>query len=176
MKKVMAIRAVIVFIFLLSGCGDNPFDPDGWKTRSYQGFNLRWRVQGSDLEVELTGPSTGWVAVGFGGSYLMHDSNIIIGAVSGSGVSIRDDFGIDSNTHVSDSSLQGGQQNVYDKSGSESSGSTTISFSTPLDSGDLYDNVLWEGQNCTVLLMCGADGNDNLDSDYATIANTTITI
>lgn len=172
----MAVAALLVLAFLFAGCGDNPFDPEGWQTESYQGFNLRWRVQGSDLEVELTGPSTGWVAVGFGGSYLMHDSNIIIGAVSGSGCSIRDDFGIDSNTHVSDSSLPGGQQNVYDKSGSEASGSTTITFTTPLDSGDIYDNVLAKGQNCTVLLMCGADGNDNLDSNHETIANTSITI
>ncbi|MBN2588105.1 MAG: hypothetical protein JXR55_12495, partial [Candidatus Fermentibacteraceae bacterium] len=159
MKKLILFSAFLSVVLLAIGCGDNPFDPDGWKTKSYQDFTLRWRTQGSNLEVELEGPSTGWIAVGFAGSYLMHDSNIIIGSVSGSSVNIRDDFGVDSNTHVSDSSLQGGQQNVSDKSGSEDSGSTTISFTTPLDSGDLYDNVLIEGQSCTVVLICGENGN-----------------
>ncbi|MBN2609443.1 MAG: hypothetical protein JXA64_10055 [Candidatus Fermentibacteraceae bacterium] len=176
MNKKILFSAILSVLLLAMGCGENPFDPDGWKTKSYENFTLRWRVQGSNLEVELQGPSTGWIAVGFAGSYMMHDSNIIIGAVSGSSVSIRDDFGVDSNTHVSDSSLQGGQQNVSDKAGNEGSGSTTISFTTPLDSGDLYDNVLAAGQSCTVVLMCGENGNDNLDSDYRTIVNTSITI
>lgn len=176
MKIIRLIIVLVSLTLILSSCQDNPFDPDGWQTKTHEGFTLRWRVQGSGLEVELEGPSTGWVAVGFAGSYMMHDSNIIIGAVSGSAANIRDDFGIDSNTHVSDTSLQGGQQNVSDKSGSEDSGSTTISFTTPLDSGDLYDNVLTEGQSCTVVLICGEDGNDNLDSDYRTITSTSITI
>lgn len=176
MKRYTLLTTALALLLLTASCGDDPFDPGGWNTRSYQGFTLRWRVQGSDLEVELEGPSTGWVAVGFAGSYMMHDSNIIIGAVSGSSVNIRDDFGIDSNTHVSDSNLQGGEQNVFDKSGSEGSGTTTIAFTTPLDSGDLYDNALSEGQTYNVVLICGQDGNDNLDSDYRTIATTSIKI
>lgn len=176
MKKYTVPLLSVLALLMLSSCQDGPFDPDGWNTESYQGFTLKWRVQGSDLEVELEGPSTGWVAVGFAGSYMMHDSNIIIGYVSGSSVNIRDDFGIDSNTHVSDSNLQGGQQNVYDKSGSQGSGSTTISFTTPMDSGDLYDNALTEGQSCEIVLICGQDDADDFDSDYRTIANTTIQI
>jgi hypothetical protein len=174
-KRIAAISSAVL-ILLLAGCGDSPFDPDGWKTKSYQGFELRWRVQDGNLQVELDGPSTGWVAVGFAGSYMMHDSNIIIGYVNGSSVNIRDDFGIDSNNHVSDSALQGGQQNVTDKDGSEGSGSTTIEFTTPLDSGDLYDNVLAEGQTYNVIFICGADGADNYDSAYETLVSTSITI
>lgn len=175
MKK-LYFAALALLIILTASCEENPFDPEGWSTKTHSGFTLKWRVSGSDLEVELEGPSTGWIAVGFAGSNMMHDSNIIIGYVNGSSVNIRDDFGIDSNTHVSDSDLQGGQQNVSDKSGSEDSGSTTISFKTPLDSGDLYDNALSEGQEYNIVLICGADGADDFDSDYETIANTSITI
>ena len=170
------LAALAFLMILTASCEENPFDPDGWNTETHSGFTLKWRVSGDDLEVELEGPSTGWVAVGFAGSYMMHDANIIIGYVSGSSVNIRDDFGVDSNTHVSDSDLQGGEQNVSSKSGSEDSGSTTISFTTPLDSGDLYDNALSQGQEYNIVLICGDDGADDFDSDYDTIANTSITI
>ncbi len=171
------ISAVLVSLLMLStACEEGPFDPDGWNTKSHDGFMLKWRVQDSNLEVELTGPSTGWVAVGFAGSYLMHDSNIIIGYVSGSSVNIRDDFGVDSNTHVSDTDLQGGEQNVSGKSGSEASGTTTIFFTIPLNSGDLYDNALSEGQSYNIVFACSAAGADNFTSDYTIITNTSITI
>ena len=177
MKKNGIVFAALLSLLLLSlACDENPFDPNGWSTLSHEGFVLKWRVQDSDLEVELKGPSTGWIAVGFGGSYMLHDSNIIIGYVNGSSVSIRDDFGIDSDTHVSDSDLQGGEQNASDKSGSEGSGTTTISFSIPLDSGDLYDNVLSEGQTYNIVLACAADGADNFTADYTKISNTSIKI
>jgi len=177
MKKYCAISAALIALLALSAaCEDNPFDPNAWKTKSHDGFVLKWRVQGSSLEVELKGPSTGWIAVGFAGSYMMHDSNIIIGYVNGSSVSIRDDFGVDSNTHVSDSDLQGGEQNVSGKSGSEGSGTTTIFFTIPLDSGDLYDNALSEGQSYNIVFACSADGADNFTSNYTSITNTSITI
>lgn len=168
--------AVLSLLVLFAACEEGPFDPDGWNTKSHEDFVLKWRVQGSDLEVELYGPSTGWIAVGFAGSYMMHDSNIIIGYVSGSSVSIRDDFGITSDTHVSDTVLQGGEQNVSDKSGSEGSGTTTIYFTIPLDSGDLYDNALSEGQSYNIVLACSADGDDDFTSDHTIITNTSITI
>lgn len=171
-----ALITVLVILILAAACDENPFDPDGWHSTSRDGFELRWRVSGSNLEVELTGPSTGWVAVGFGGSYLMHDANIIIGYVSGSSANIRDDFGIDSNTHESDSNLQGGEQNVSSISGSEGSGDTEIDFTIPLDSGDIWDVALTEGQNYNIIFMCGEDGADNFTSAYKTITNTSITL
>ena len=177
MKKYSVLSAALLALLVLFlSCEDNPFDPNGWRTLSHEGFELKWRVQDSNLEVELKGPSTGWIAVGFAGSYMLHDSNIIIGYVSGSSVSIRDDFGVDSDTHVSDTDLQGGQQNVSGKSGSEDSGSTTIHFTIPLDSGDLYDNALSDGQTYNIVLACAADGADNFTSDYTTISNTSIKI
>jgi len=113
MKISNIVSAAAIFLLLwCMACEENPFDPNKWSTLSHEGFVLKWRVQDSNLEVELKGPSTGWIAVGFAGSYGMHDSNIIIGYVNGSSVSIRDDFGIDSDTHVSDTDLQGGEQNV----------------------------------------------------------------
>lgn len=168
--------AVLSLLALFTACENNPFNPDGWNTESHEDFVLKWRVQGSELEVELSGPSTGWIAAGFGGTYMMHDSNIIIGYVSGSSASIRDDFGITSDTHVSDTDLQGGEQNVSDKSGSEDSETTTICFTIPLDSGDLYDNALSEGYSYNVVFACSEDGADNFTSDYTIITNTSIKI
>jgi len=176
MKNRLVLAVLLSVLVIVCSCEDNPFDPGGWRTVTHQGFTMRYRIQDSDLEVELEGPSTGWVAVGFDGAYLMHDANIIIGYVSGTSVNIRDDFGIDSYTHVSDSDLQGGEQNVFDKSGSEDSGTTTISFSTPLDSGDLYDNPLSQGNSYTLLFICGNDGADDFTSGYKTITTTSFNL
>ncbi len=176
MKRIFAAVVVTALMIAWTGCGENPFSPDGWKVKKKDGFTLHWRVVGSDLEAKLEGPSTGWVAVGFAGSYLMHDANIIIGAVTGSSVNIRDDFGINDKTHVSDTSLQGGKQNVSNKSGEEGSGTTTIHFTIPLNSGDLYDNVLSQGKTYNVVFICGDDGDDDPDSDYKQISATSITI
>lgn len=170
------MSALFSLLLLFPACEENPFDPDGWNSHSHEGFVLKWRTVDGNLEVELAGPSTGWIAVGFAGSYMMHDSNIIIGYVSGSSVSIRDDFGVDSDTHVSDSNLQGGEQNVSNMSGSEGSETTTIFFTIPLDSGDLYDNALSEGQSYNIVLACSADGDDNFAADFTTITNTSIII
>ena len=163
-------------ILTLAACENDPFSPDGWGSVSKDGFLFRWKITGDSIEVELTAPTTGWVMVGFKGEYQMHDANIIVGYVSGTSVSVRDDFGIDSDTHVSDSNLHGGQQNATDASGEESSGSTTIRFTIPLDSGDTWDNVLVDGESTRLMFALGANGADDFESDWVSISNTTVTL
>ncbi len=163
-------------MLILAACEDDPLGPDGWGSVSKDGFHFRWKISGGSIEIELTAPTTGWIMIGFKGEYQMHDANIIVGYVSGGSVSVRDDFGIDSDTHVSDSNLHGGQQNATDAGGDESSGSTTISFTIPLDSGDTWDNVLVDGESTRLMFARGADGADDFDSDWAFITNTTVTL
>jgi len=160
----------------LSSCGDDPFGPDGWGAVSREGFDLRWKISGGNIQIELTAPTTGWVMIGFKGEYQMHDANIIVGYVSGGSVSVRDDFGIDSDTHISDSDLHGGVQNASDASGEESSGSTSIGFTIPLDSGDTWDNFLADGESTRLMFAHGADGADDFDSDWVAITSLTVTL
>ncbi len=65
-----------------------------WQEITVDGFTLRWAtVPGDTLAVELSGPTTGWVAVGFNPTQAMLNGNIIIGYVVASTTTLRDDFG-----------------------------------------------------------------------------------
>lgn len=177
MKRIHAVAsATLTLLLIVTACDEDPFGVGGWKSVSRDGFDFEWKVDGDDLQVELTGPTTGWVLVGFKSQYQLHDANVIIGYVSGSAASVRDDFGIDSDTHVSDSNLSGGTQNVTAISGEESSGSTTILFTIPLDSGDVWDNVLTEGESTRLVFARGANSADNFDSDWTHITSVTVTL
>ena len=84
--------------------------------------------------MELNGPTTGWVAVGFDLTQQMLNANIIIGyVVSGTPV-IRDDWGVQATSHRDDT-LLGGTSDVITDGGFEEGGSTEIHFTIPLNSG-----------------------------------------
>jgi hypothetical protein len=177
LRRITHIRVLMALAALMvtASCGEDPSGP-GWHSISKAGFDFSWNVDGSVLHVELTGPTTGWVLVGFKGTYLYNNANILIGHVSGGAAHVRDDFGFGNDTHESDSSLQGGQQNASDVSGSESSGETTISFTIPLNSGDTWDNVMEDGETIPLVLAAGENGADDFTSGYNLITSTTISL
>lgn len=140
-----------------------------------RGITLRWRVNGDALEVSVTAPTTGWIAVGFEPSRAMKDANILIGYVAGSEVVVTDQFGTTMVQHAQDSSL-GGTTDVTVLGGSEADGATTIEFSIPLDSGDEYDQPLEPGSTIAVILAYGEDGADDLTSYHRDRAAAEITL
>ncbi|MFW5688924.1 MAG: DOMON domain-containing protein [Spirochaetota bacterium] len=125
------------------------------------GMTVSWRIMGEELEVEVSGPTTGWVAVGFKPSRAMRDANILIGYVSGDDVVMTDQFGVSMVNHREDTEL-GGTSDVTNVSGNERDGATTIRFSIPLDSGDQYDQPLAAGETLRVILAYGPAGADDL--------------
>jgi hypothetical protein len=177
MKKVLSAAVMVVLLIVATGCDEDPFNPDpGWNNASIGGVDLMWRVDsGSDLIMQMTASTTGWVAVGFDSGYHMENANIIIGYFDSGVTHTRDDYGTAENVHQSDVAL-GGVDNVSDSDGSESGGETTVIFTIPLDSGDLWDKKLEQGQSYQVVVMYGEDGADDFTSDYQSIANGNITI
>lgn len=127
----------------------------GYNEITAEGITLQWKVSGSFLEVMISAPTNGWVAVGFDPSSLMKDANIIIGFVKNGTPAVRDDFGSWYTSHDSDES-EGGTTDVVVLRGSESGRKTELAFRLPLNSGDSFDRVLVEGRTYTVLLAYGA--------------------
>lgn len=147
-----------------------------WQEITVEGFTLRWAtVAGNNLAVELTAPTTGWVAVGFDPVQVMKDANILIGYFASNTASVRDDWGVGNTVHAADVSL-GGTSNLTVDGGSESGGSTEIKFTIPLNSGDSYDKPLVIGSTYNVILARGFDGADNFDSPHSAAAFASITI
>lgn len=147
-----------------------------WQELEVDGFLLKWQTQpGENLAVELTGPTTGWVAVGFDPAMMMMEANIIIGYVSEGNAYIRDDWGTHATSHQADTAL-GGTDDVTVLGGFESGGSTQIQFSIPLDSGDPYDKPLVPGETYTVLLARGPDGAKDFTTYHEFYTTAQITI
>lgn len=106
----------------------------GWQEQEVAGFTLRWATTGTNaLSVELTRPTTGWVAAGFDPDSMMFGANIIIGYYSG-GTFMRDDYGWQLTSHR-DETLLGGTSDVVNDGGGEAGGEMEIKFTIPLDSG-----------------------------------------
>lgn len=175
----MRHAAPVLSAFLVlaaASCGDEPGGPSGdpqWMEKTVEGFTIAWLADDSTLAVELTAGTAGWVAVGFDPEFMMQDANIIIGYVAGGTATVRDDWGTGPTSHGADTVL-GGTDDVTEPGGQESGGSTTVTFTIPLDSGDGYDRVLEHGSTISVILARGSQDDFDVQHDFAT--TTTIDI
>lgn len=124
------------------------------------GWGFSWRFAGEEIELIVTAPTTGWVAIGFNPSKMMKDAQYILGYVQGGQLYLRDDFGTGNTSHASDDTI-GGSQHVRPIGGTEENGSTTITFALPIKAGDAYDIDFPQGELYTVLLAYGANNADN---------------
>lgn len=128
--------------------------PDSAQTVEAIGMSFTWRVDGDRLRIALTGPTDGWIAIGFLPTRMMKDADIHIGYVDGVTVVMTDQFGTGITSHASDEEL-GGASHIADLAGEETDGVTTIRYSIPLDSGDEYDQTLTPGETIPVILAWG---------------------
>lgn len=119
-------------------------------------MSFSWKVNADSLNVRLSAPTTGWVAVGFNPTDMMKDANIIIGCVKEGKVELSDDFGSGPTMHMPDDK-RGGANNVTLVGGNETGNTTTLEFSIPLNSGDANDGVINPAADTKVMLAYGPD-------------------
>lgn len=147
-------------------------DSQGSSTVSAEGITLNWTVEGDSATFTLEAPTTGWVAVGFNPTRMMQDANLIIGYVKDGEAAIRDDFGNYFTSHNADRNM-GGSDDIADFHGSESEGTTSLTFTIPLDSGDEYDQPLTPGEDVDLILAYG--NSDDFHTIHSKTATTTVT-
>ena len=145
----------------------------GYSSATDKDITLKWKVEGETLKVKVSAPTTGWVAVGFDPSHAMKGANIIIGYVKNGKVEIRDDFGNGPMSHKADTEM-GGKDDITYKSGKEENGTTEISFTIPLNSGDDQDKPLVPGKTYKVILAAGANDADDFSSRHKKIGSVEI--
>lgn len=139
-----------------------------WQTVNSAGVTLQYRTtqDGQNLECDLSAQTTGWVAVGFNQTDMMLNANIIIGYVSNGIAHLRDDFGDETGAHSSDISL-GGTNDVTLLSGDEVTGRTTLRFTIPLSTPDIYDRPLAIGSTYPIILGRGSNSADNFSGSHS---------
>ena len=141
-KLFLAMGFVVSFALNLSA------EPTNFTTND---FNLSWEIQETNLIMTLSAPTTGWISVGFEPTKMMKNANILLFSVDEDGIVLaEDDYGTSIFGHKNDIKL-GGTNNITILSGSEKNGTTLVSFSIPLSSGDMYDKEFVEGQMVKVL-------------------------
>lgn len=161
-----AAPLAMLFAVVILSCGSEASgdqvvqNPNSVNSITVSNFSMEWSIDGDQLEITASAPTTGWVAVGFGPSSAMKDANIIIGYVQDGEVNVRDDWGDGHISHRADTDLEG-ISNVTAISGAEENGFTELTFSIPLDSGDPYDKVLEQGETFKVILAFGPDDGDD---------------
>ncbi len=119
-------------------------------------MTFSWSIDGDTLAAKVSGPTTGWVSVGFNPTKKMKDANIIIGYVKKGKVKITDEYGTAATQHKSDKKV-GGADNVTVVGGTEEGNVTTIEFTIPLKSGDEKDTALDPAADTAVILAYGPD-------------------
>jgi hypothetical protein len=115
-----------------------------------------WTMQQESIDIKLAAKTTGWVGIGLNPemSKDMKGANFIIGYVQDGKAEAFDHYGIMEGKHKEDEKI-GGKTDFSDLSGSESNGTTELTFSIPLDSSDPMDTALSPGNENTVLLAYG---------------------
>mgnify|MGYP006277501351 CR=1 FL=1 len=129
---------------------------DGWRSVEIEEVDLAWLEMDDSYRFTVTAPTTGWVAVGFGGGPAMKDVNMIIGYYADGQSHIRDDHGTSPVTHVPDTDLDG-TDDVEDHSISETEGSTEMTFVLPRTPGDDLDIGLSAGMTVRITVAYGDD-------------------
>lgn len=139
-----------------------------------EGITFQWIVHNTYLEVTVTAPTDGWVAVGFKPGTGMKDADIIIGYVEKNGTVVVDDhFGNGVIAHRADVDL-GGEDSIITRDGTEENGTTELMFTIPLERSDEYDVRLEKGETLTVMLAYG--NRDNLRAKHRVRTKVDITL
>lgn len=120
-----------------------------------EGFKLEWTHHDDHLQVSISVPSTGWVAVGFTTGSGIVDTNLIQGHVLNGEVNIQDQFVTDMGEHPPVEVL-GVPSRIFDCSGSQMKGRTTLKFSIYTAKIDNLHYDLSEGNEINVWLAYSA--------------------
>lgn len=166
MRRIIVVLVLCLGMMALWAQGESAIvdtaqlEARNFQVHQEQGYVVGYKVVETDLEVYMSAPTTGWLAVGFNPSRQMKDANIIIAYVRNAEPTIRDDFGTSLTAHSSDLS-QGGVDNVTLLDYAEEEGRTSFHFRIPLDSGTPGDRPLVLGNTYPAIWAFGPNNRDD---------------
>lgn len=165
--------AVVTFVLLVATAGvfaggqpEVEVGEDGVKSVESDGLVFQWIIDGDEIEVTISAPTTGWVSVGFNPQRRMAGATYVIGYVAGGEVHVRHDYGNAPTAHRPVVDL-GGTSRVTAIGGREVDGRTEISFRLPLDPGGDFYTPIVAGERNTVIWAIGPAGAKNFTAYHA---------
>ncbi|MBN2586409.1 MAG: hypothetical protein JXA64_09455 [Candidatus Fermentibacteraceae bacterium] len=159
MRSAFLVALLILCFCSVSHAGDlgelTPAEgADGWKTVEMEGASLSWIGNEDSFSFRLEAPSTGWVAVGFGGGPAMKDASLIMGYADDDGAHYRDDHGTSPVSHSPDID-NNGADDILEADVQEYGDSTVFTFTLPVEPSDDLDPVLSPGDAIRILVAWG---------------------
>ena len=152
----LQVRYVLLVLFFICSLSSPLFA--GNTAEFDKDWTVSWVFKAETIEFTMSAPTTGWISLGFNPTRWMKDADYILAYVENGQVYISDEYGTGSTSHKSDISL-GGKVSAKAISFVEEAKKTTITFSLPLNSGDQYDTVFVEGEECKVLAVYATSKN-----------------
>jgi hypothetical protein len=136
-------------------------------------FRVSWTNSDDTISIGIKAQTVGWLAIAISPGMTKSRSDLIIGSVTGSQVNLIDSYDPGfAGSHPQDASI-GGKNDLFDITGSESNGVTTIEFKRRLNTGDKFDIPLVNGINSFVFAF-GAD--DGMATEHSLVGSGEITI
>ena len=140
-----------------SGEATARIEEGGWRSVQIEEVSVAWLEMEETYRFTVSAPTTGWVAVGFGGGPAMQDAAIVIGYEGDDGeAAVRDDHGTSPVTHEPDTEL-GGTDDVSEVRAEQKEGVTEISFVVPQEPADDLDPELSAGMTLRLIVAYGDD-------------------
>ena len=115
------------------------------------GMLVSWEEKGEWLEVEVSAPTQGWLAIGFNTEDGLEGTNLIMVAVRGKEVQLSDRYILKAGDHRALSDLGVGER-LEILSGEENASGSRISFRIPKLSQDNYHKSLLPGSSFYMLM------------------------
>ena len=172
-KNILVFILIVLFLTIITAEENTASAIDGYQISETKGIIFQWKIENEDIQIILSAPTTGWVAIGFDPSRMMKDADILIGYVKDGKVFMEDHFGAGYTKHKLDTDL-GGTEDITIIDGYEIEKKTTLKFSIPLNSGDSFDSKLEKGEEYKVIFAYGK--KDNFTSYHKVRASMTITL
>lgn len=163
-KSVYSLLSIVFLSFLLSGDLQAAIYQHSLKIDK---MTFDWSVEGENLTIKISAPTTGWVGIGFNATDQMKNANIILGLVKDGKVEISNEYGNQPTMHTANTK-RGGKDNVTVIGGNETGNTTSLEFSIPLKGGNPDESVIDPKADTAVILAYGPDRKSNkLKHQYA---------
>ncbi|MFY0601052.1 MAG: hypothetical protein JXR03_15355 [Cyclobacteriaceae bacterium] len=112
---------------------------------------MKWSHAKRHIQFEIEAPTKGWVAIGFNQSSKLSGTYLIMGAVKGSKVIIKEHYVFEPGDYRSFDEI-GIESNLKNIDGIQSSSKTTIRFSLPNDLMTRYTQLLSKDATFNILM------------------------
>lgn len=133
-------------------------------------LEIYWKNDNEHFYMALKGQSKGWLSIGFDPSFNMMDADMIFGWVTEEEVIVLDLYATGPyGPHPPDTELDG-SNDILEYGGKEGETDTVIEFKRKMNTEDVYDEPLSQGQTINIIWAMATD--DSLNTQHNIVRGT----